>query len=59
MPNMMIQTTTGVRVASGGDKTKGIPEDQALASVKDRNQRAEAMGIAARYEAVPYKPTAV
>lgn len=55
MNNMLIQTTDGVRVYAGGDKTdKGVPEDQALASVKDRNRRAAEMGLTVRYEVVPY-----
>lgn len=34
----------------------GLTEAQANASVKDRNERAEAMGLVARYKTATYTP---
>lgn len=52
----MITTTDGVRVFAGyGANAEGMTADEADASVRDRNARAQAMGIKARYIKVPFK----
>lgn len=50
----MITTTTGVRVFAGY-KDGGMTVEEADASVRDRNQRAQALGITARYIKVPFE----
>lgn len=52
----MIQTTDGKRVFAGTAKQDavGMDEAQAKSSCNERNERAQAMGIAARYVVVPF-----
>ena len=49
----MITTLTGARVF-GGVKDGGLERSMADASCKERNQRAQALGLTARYVVVPY-----
>ena len=54
MSGLFIVTTTEGAIANqGGDKSPGMPEGQALADAKVRNERAEELGIKTRYEVRP------
>lgn len=48
---MVIRTMDGLLVYTGGKE--GLTAEQAAASAKDRNERAEAMGLKARYVVAP------
>jgi hypothetical protein len=52
--SFMVVTTDGTRVDAGRTEGMGLSKDEADASAKDRNRRAEELGIACRYKVTAY-----
>jgi len=52
-----VTTTDGITANKGSDKhATGLAEDVARADCKDRNERAESMGLTVRYEVREMEP---
>jgi len=56
MSRFIVVTDAGIRVSD--NHTKGFDEKEAEADAKERNERAEKLGIKVRYEVAEYSGTA-